>query len=139
MKTLLASLFFTSTCFGVSNERMLTAIALVESGGNRLAIGDHHLAYGAWQMHRLAWIDGNRWLASQGLPTYPISQWRDPKAQKMVALGYLEGFRRLFKAQGVSDPTPEQIATCWHLGWAGAMRSGFQASDYAQRVSNLAR
>jgi hypothetical protein len=39
----------------------------------------------------------------------------------------------------MTDPTPEQLALVWNVGWTGARSQGFRANGYAFRVANLFR
>lgn len=127
------------------DARLLQAIGQVE-GGVRTQRGDGGLAYGLYQTHRAAWQDGNKQLALEGRPTYPMTQWRSPVAQDMVALALLRVHRGRLFDEGIRNPTPEQLALCWGMGFTGAKRVGFDLkrapaakADYATRVGNLAR
>jgi hypothetical protein len=127
------------------DARLLQAIGQVE-GGVRTQRGDGGLAYGLYQTHRAAWQDGNKQLALEGRPTYPMTQWRSPVAQDMVALALLRVHRGRLFDEGIRNPTPEQLALCWGMGYTGAKRVGFDLkrapaakADYATRVGNLAR
>jgi hypothetical protein len=75
-----------------------------------------------------------------------MTQWRSPVAQDMVALALLRVHRGRLFDEGIRNPTPEQLALCWGMGFAGAKRVGFDLkrapaakADYATRVGNLAR
>jgi hypothetical protein len=127
------------------DARLLQAIGQVE-GGVRTQRGDGGLAYGLYQTHRAAWQDGNKQLALEGRPTYPMTQWRSPVAQDMVALALLRVHRGRLFDEGIRNPSPEQLALCWGMGFTGAKRVGFDLkrapaakADYATRVGNLAR
>lgn len=126
-----------------SDEKILLAIGQVESGGNRLALGDYKFgrprAFGAFQMHVEAWRDANAQLKIEGLPAISISRWREESAQKAVGLAYLRALRRRLADVGRLDPSPETLALAWHLGFSGALKSNFAGSDYSERVGNLAR
>jgi hypothetical protein len=39
----------------------------------------------------------------------------------------------------MTDPTPEQMALVWNVGWSEARSRDFRANDYAFRVANLFR
>jgi hypothetical protein len=127
------------------DARLLQAIGQVE-GGVRTQRGDGGLAYGLYQTHRAAWQDGNKQLALEGRPTYPMTQWRSPVAQDMVALALLRVHRGRLFDEGIRNPSPEVLALCWGMGFTGAKRVGFDLkrapaakADYATRVGNLAR
>ena len=142
---LVALLLLGCTASAQSDARMLYAIGQVE-GGERLQVGDNGQAVGLYQMHPLAWQDGNAQLIREGLTPYPRSQWRMAVAQDMVALAYLRALRGRLTARGIPSPSPECLALCWNLGFAGAEAIGFRLSaapparaSYARRVGNLVR
>lgn len=142
---LIALLLLGCTVQAQDDARLLYAIGQVE-GGVRTQRGDNGAAYGLYQTHRAGWADGNAQLAREGRATYPLTQWRSPVAQDMVALALLRALRARLTADGISTPTPAQLALCWGMGYAGAKRIGFRLdmappakADYAQRVANLAR
>ena len=127
-----------------SDAKLLNAIGQVESGMNRKARGDSGKAYGAYQMHRESWTQGNRQLEAEGLRTYPLTSWRDATAQDMVALAYLRWLKAQFLVAGYSHPTPAQIALAWNLGFEGAFRLNFNCDNapearrsHCERVANL--
>jgi hypothetical protein len=119
-------------------------IALVESGYNHRAVGDHGRARGAWQMWLPAWLDGNRQLKKEGRRTYPYGDWQNAWAQSEVADAYLRLCRERLISSGVTDPTPEQYYLCFSMGFAAFKAVGFDPAkcpakklDAATRVRNL--
>ena len=140
---LLAGLLLAVLSFAQTDAQILKAIRLVETGDNPRALGDYHLglptAFGAYQMHKGAWAEGNAQLRLEGKPAYPMSQWQRLEAQQEVASAYLRGLRRRFEASGLPSPSPEQFALVWKHGWEGAHLLGLSPDDYAQRVGNLSR
>ena len=127
-----------------SDAKILDAIGQVESGMNRKARGDSGKAYGAYQMHRESWTQGNRQLEAEGLRTYALTSWRDATAQDMVALAYLRWLKARFRDEGYYHPTPAQIALAWSLGFEGASRLNFNSDhadearrSHSERVANL--
>jgi hypothetical protein len=127
-----------------SDARLLAAIGAVESGSDRLAVGDRGQSLGQYQVQRAGWDEANARLASEGRPTYPRRDWRSPVAQDMVAAALLRVIRGRLTAQGIPNPSPAQIALCWTMGVTGAKAVGFDPSlapapkqSYAQRVANL--
>jgi len=120
-----------------------SAIAQVETGEDYNAIGDNGKARGAYQLHRSAWIDGCTQLMREGKPAYSYDQWKDAKTQDTVALALLRSLRGRLISKGIKDPSPEQLALCWNMGFTAASRIGFDyrraKSDYAERVGNLTR
>jgi len=121
-----------------SDAAFLEAIAQVESGQNRKAIGKAG-ERGMYQVGKAAWNDANALLESEKNFHYQWSQWRDATAQDMIAAAHLRILRARFKADGYSTPTPEQLALAWNRGYEGAKSWNFAPNDYAIRVSNLFR
>ena len=63
----------------------------------------------------------------------------DATAQDMIAASHLRWIRSNFHRIGMTDPTPEQLAWVWNVGWTNARSRNFRANDYALRVANLFR
>ena len=137
--SVVALLLLGCTAEAQDNARLLAAIGTVETGMIRKVKGDHGLAYGAYQQHARSWVDGNARLAAEGLPTYPLGQWRDATAQDMVAAALLRVIRDRLRVRGIFNPTPEVIALCWNKGVTGAAARNFLPNDYAIRVGNIYR
>ena len=121
-----------------SDATLLESIAMVESGQNRKAIGKAG-ERGMYQVGQAAWKDAEERLKAEGHYRFPWSKWRDATAQDMVAASHLRWIRANFKRVGKPDPTPEQIAVVWNLGWSAAVARSFKPNDYALRVGNLFR
>ena len=121
-----------------SDATFLEAIAMVESGQNRKAIGKAG-ERGMYQVGKAAWFDANALLESEKHFHYQWSQWRNVTAQDMIAAAHLRILRKRFKADGYSTPTPEQLALAWNRGYEGAKSWNFAPNDYACRVANLFR
>ena len=121
-----------------SDATLLESIAMVESGQNRKAIGKAG-ERGMYQVGRDAWKDAEERLKAEGHYRFPWSKWRDATAQDMVAASHLRWIRANFVRVGKPDPTPEQIAVVWNLGWSAAVARSFKPNDYAIRVGNLFR
>ena len=143
--SVVALLLLGCSCQAQTDARLLYAIGQVE-GGSRLQRGDSGKALGLYQTHPEAWADANFQLAAEGRQTYPLRQWRDATAQDMIAAALLRKTRSRLRADGIPFPTPEQLALCWSMGYAGAKAVGFSVdhappakSSYAQRVGNLSR
>lgn len=120
------------------SAEILRAISLVESAGDRHAVGDSGLALGAWQMHPSAWADANAFRRAQGLPDLPRARWREAEVQEGVAKAFLCLIQARLSRVGVVRPTPGQIALCWNLGFAGAKARDFRPTAYSTRVARLA-
>ena len=146
MKTLMTLIAFTiiaNYAHAYDDVAILSAIGQVETGGDYNAIGDKGKAVGAYQLHRSAWIDGCTQLMREGKPAYSYDQWKNAETQDTVALALLRSLRGRLISKGIKDPTPEQLALCWNMGFTAASRIGFDhrcaKSDYAERVGNLVR
>lgn len=123
--------------------RMLQAIALVESGANPAAIGDGGNARGAWQMHRAAWIDSNRYRKLRGLAHYSWSRWPEVEAQRESALGYIWLLQERFASDGVDNPDPKSLYLAYSMGYIGYKRAAgnepVSKLEAAARVDNIFR
>ena len=119
-----------------SDATLLESIAMVESGQNRKAIGKAG-ERGMYQVGKAAWDDANKRLEAEGHYHFQWSKWRDATAQDMIAASHLRWIRANFKRLGKADPTPEQVALVWNVGWTGAVDRNFALNDYAIRVGNL--
>lgn len=126
-----------AVCHAKDDQRVLRAIANVESGCDYSAVGDRGRSLGAYQMQSASWSEANQWLASNGMRQRSRSSWRDPQTQHVMADAFLQVIRRRFLSIGIQHPTPAQIAVVWNRGWGAASRSGFRPNDYALRVQNL--
>jgi soluble lytic murein transglycosylase-like protein len=135
----IVALFFLGFNAAVASDAtLLESIAMVESGQNRKAIGKAG-ERGMYQVGRDAWDDANKQLKAQGYHHYQWSKWRDVTAQDMIAATHLRWIRENFMRVGKPDPTPEQIAVVWNLGWSASVSRRFAPNDYAIRVGNLFR
>ena len=121
-----------------SDAAFLEAIAQVESGMNRKAIGKAG-ERGMYQIGREAWDDANALLESEGHYHFQWSKWREAIAQDMIAAAHLRWIRSNFARLGMTDPTPEQVALVWNVGWTAARERSFRPNDYAFRVANIFR
>jgi len=121
-----------------SDAAFLSAVAEVESGHNRRAIGKAG-ERGMYQVGKEAWDDASARLKAQGHYAFPWSKWRDATAQDMVAASHLRWIRANFHRLGMTNPTPEQLALVWNVGWTAARERAFRPNDYAFRVANLFR
>jgi hypothetical protein len=121
-----------------TDAAFLEAVAMVESGQNRKAVGKAG-ERGMYQVGKAAWDDANERLKREGHYHYQFSKWRNPTAQDMIAAAHLRTIRDNFKRIGKPDPTPEQLALVWNVGWSGAVSRRFAPNDYAERVANLFR
>lgn len=121
-----------------SDAAFLSAVAEVESGHNRKAVGKAG-ERGMYQVGKEAWDDASARLKAQGHYAFPWSKWRDATAQDMIAASHLRWIRSNFHRIGMTDPTPEQMALVWNVGWTAARERAFRPNAYAFRVANLFR
>ena len=121
-----------------SDAAFLSAVAEVESGHNRKAIGKAG-ERGMYQVGKEAWDDASARLKAEGHYAFPWSKWRDATAQDMIAASHLRWIRSNFHRIGMTDPTPEQLALVWNVGWTAARERAFRPNAYAFRVANLFR
>ncbi len=141
--TIIAFAVISNYAHAFDDVAIASAIAQVETGEDYTAIGDNGKARGAFQMTRSAWIDGCTQLMREGKPAYSYNNWKYATIQDTVALALLRSLRGRLMSKGIKDPTPEQLALCWNMGFTAASRIGFDnrraKSDYAERVGNLTR
>jgi hypothetical protein len=71
-------------------DRLLDAIAVVESRDNPAAVGDHGRAVGVYQIHRFYWADGTELLGV----TWKYREARDPQKARQVVRAYLSYYGR---------------------------------------------
>ena len=134
--TVVALLLLGLTAQAKTDAALLEAIAHVETGMDRKAIGKAG-ERGAYQVGHAAWKDAEDRLKAEGHYRFPWSKWRDATAQDMIAAAHLRTLRDRFARVGISAPTAEQLAVAWNLGFSAAQARGFRPNDYAQRVANL--
>lgn len=136
--SIVALLLLGLTAQAKEDAAFLMAVAEVESGHNRKAIGKAG-ERGMYQVGKAAWDDASASLKAQGHYSFPWSKWRDATAQDMIAAQHLRTLRERFHRAGLTNPTPEQLALAWNLGFGAARERGFRPNDYAFRVANLFR
>jgi hypothetical protein len=146
MKSLMTIITFSliaNYAHAIDDVAVLAAIGQVETGQDYSAVGDNGKALGAYQLHRSAWIDGSTQLLREGKKAISYDDWKYPTNQDTIALALLRSLRGRLASKGITDPTPEQLALCWNMGFTAASRIGFDhrcaKSDYAERVGNLSR
>jgi hypothetical protein len=143
LMSLIAFTLIANYAHAFDDVAIASAIAQVETGENYNAIGDNGKARGAYQLHRSAWVDGCTQLLREGKKAISYDDWKYATNQDTVALALLRSLRGRLASKGITDPTPEQLALCWNMGFTAASRIGFNhrraKSDYAERVGNLTR
>ena len=128
----------------MAHDKLVWSVAMVETGNDHQAVGDKGKAYGAWQLHEAAFVDGNAQLKKEGRATYPYADIISPKVSYAVASAYLRLCILRLKSAGIKDPSPEQIYLCFSMGFKGYKDAGFKSLncppkkiDAAVRVGNL--
>lgn len=141
--TLIAFAYIANYAHAVDDVAILSAIGQVETGGDYFAVADKGRSLGAYSLTRNAWVDGCTQLMRERKTCFSFSQWRDPYIQDTVGLALIRCIRGRLAVRGINDPTAEQIALCWNMGFTAASRIDFDhrcaKSDYAERVGNLTR
>ena len=117
--------FFARTGDSQSNSmntmsNLISALIIVESSGNDLAIGDNGRALGPLQIHREVVLDVNRITGSN----YRHSEMTNRVAARAVCQAYLEHYGR--------GKTTEQQARIWNGGPSGDRKAATLA--YWRRV-----
>jgi hypothetical protein len=113
MRFALAILFLaTSLTASPSTERMIIALAIVESGNNPAAIGDQGKATGAWQMWESARIDARRYRPSA-------------KTDIELAGAYLDLLESRLITTLKRPPSLQELYAAYNLGFTGFRRRGF--------------
>jgi len=136
--SVVALFFLGLTAQAKEDALFLEAIAQVESGCDRKAVGKAG-ERGMYQVGKAAWDDANARLEAKGIWHKQYSKWRDVVAQDMIAATHLQILRERFRKDGFTTPTPEQLAVAWNRGYDGAKSYGFRPNPYAVRVANLFR
>ena len=88
-------------------SNLISALIIVESSGNDMAIGDNGRALGPLQIHREVVLDVNRFTGSH----YRHSEMTNRVAARAVCQAYLEHYGR--------GKTTEQQARIWNGGPSG--------------------
>jgi len=120
-----------------AHYRYMQAVAMVESGGNKNAIGDSGRARGAWQMHRPAWIDAQGWQRSRGARVWGWNDWRHPQAQTEMAFAYLKICSRRLTGAGVKVD-PVNLYLCYSMGFAAFEKARFDRAAVPGEKLNAA-
>ena len=116
----------------VLNTRLLTAIAIVESGGDTQAVGDSGAAVGLFQFHRAAWFDCFQGAACpKGSKVSPLPLRTNAKASAVAAVRFLRwGERRLVRAG--KPVTIRTLAMFHNAGNVGGLNK-----VYGERVAKV--
>jgi len=104
-------------------ERLLDAIAQVESRRDPNAVGDHGRAVGVYQIHRRYWQDGTRILGRD----WPYADAADPAKARQVVRAYLRHYGK--------DRSLIEMARIHNGGPRGDRKSSTE--DYARKIAAI--
>jgi hypothetical protein len=104
-------------------DRLLDAIAKVESRSDPNAVGDHGRAIGVYQIHRRYWQDGTRILGKD----WPYEDAADPVKARQVVRAYLCHYGR--------DMNLIDMARIHNGGPSGHKKQSTQ--DYARKIEAI--
>ena len=96
-------------------SNLISALIIVESSGNDMAIGDHGKAIGCLQIHREVVLDVNRITGSH----YRHQDMTNRAQARAVCEAYLKHYGK--------GATPEQLARRWNGGPRGDTRPSTEA------------
>lgn len=96
-------------------SNLISALIIVESSGNDLAIGDQGRAIGCLQIHKAVVLDVNRITGSH----YKHSEMTNRVAARTVCEIYLNAYGK--------EASTEQLARRWNGGPAGDLKSATEA------------
>jgi hypothetical protein len=155
MKRLLA-LLISCSCIqakSIVTDDLVDKFAIIESNYNYEAVGDKGKAFGAWQMHKFAVIEGYSYLTKDvkskssrdsGIKE-AINNWKSyakhPFLSKEIATSYMQILENQMLKEGVK-PTPIKLYMAWNMGFTGARSHRFNYESYSldnKRTSILRR
>ena len=108
------------------NIKVAESIAFAESCGDYRAVGDDGMAYGAYQMHKVAWDDCNEFRKKHKMAVIPWYNKRYKGSQDIMAMTYIELIRRRFFADHQRFPLPKEIYMAYTMGYEGAKGINFE-------------
>lgn len=121
------------------SERFLTALAMTETR-NQAVVADGGDALGPYCFHRAAWETADLLRAKAGLPRTPYERGAMcHTTSRAYAKTLLASYEARLAKRGLVA-TPERLWLCWTMGFGGASRIGFKASEApAHKQRGLAR
>lgn len=96
-------------------SNLISALIIVESSGNDMAIGDHGKAIGCLQIHREVVLDVNKFTGSH----YRHQDMTNRAQARAVCEAYLKHYGK--------GATPEQLARRWNGGPSGDRKTSTEA------------
>jgi hypothetical protein len=125
------------------HERVLYAVALVESGFNHRAVGRLG-ERGAWQFTRETWGETSQQLRRLHIRTHPFRFAHDPVVGALYARTRMDFVRRMLATALDRQPTAQEMYCAWNLGLGGFLARDYRVAlapqatrDAALRVANL--
>lgn len=111
-------------------DRLIDAVAHVESGHDHEAVGDGGRARTAWQLHRAAWKDASAYLKKNGhTATSYDAGVTDPAQARKHAAAYLGLTNARLKKRLGREPSVGELYAAHNLGVGGFAKRDF---DLAQ-------
>lgn len=132
MKTSLASLILGIASLKAQNDKIRLAIAHAESDNRTHAIGDSGKAFGAYQMHKIAWDDANSHRKAMGMDTIPWSRRMEREAQDQMVESFVALTSYRFFAAYARAPLPSEVYMAYTMGFSAAKRIGFKPSAMSE-------
>lgn len=116
-------------------DRLLNAIAVVESRDNPGAMGDQGRAIGVYQIHRSYWAEGTELLGV----TWKYQEARDPQKARRVVRAYLSYYGRgksLLDMARIHNGGPRGYQKAATLTYARKIEQVLDQQDFGSRRSN---
>lgn len=110
----------------IPSDKLLVAIATVESGRKPWAVGDHGLAFGAFQIHKAAWADVNITRKESGKTQFAHARAFDPEISKEYAREFLAMLNLQLSQAMKRYPSPGETYAAYNLGVSGFSRRKFK-------------
>jgi hypothetical protein len=122
------ALFLCAVAGAEPTPAFLDALAWAETR-NRSITGDRGEALGPFQFHLSAWLDADHHRQLSGLPRAPYETGaRCPATSRAYAHTLLATYEVRLRDRGLT-PTAERLWLSWTMGFNGAKRIGFKASN----------
>jgi membrane-bound lytic murein transglycosylase MltF len=109
----------------VVSERLLDAIAQIESSGRADAIGDGGKARGMFQLHRAAWRDAQK--RNPLVVDYETGS-MNPAQSRLAARTYLTILAARFERATSRPPQPGELYAAYNVGFARFASLGFDVT-----------
>ncbi len=108
------------------NIKIAESIAYAESCGDYRAVGDDGMAWGAYQMHKVAWDDCNTFRKKYKMAVIPWQNRQYKASQDIMAMTYIEIIRRRFVEDFKREPLPKEVYMAYTMGYQGASDINFE-------------